>query len=78
VVDCDPEIQLARLQARDGATRQQAERMLAAQASRAQRLAVADDVILNNGDIAELRVQVEKLHREYSNAASAQSDRGST
>jgi dephospho-CoA kinase len=78
VVDCDPEIQLARLQARDGATRQQAERMLAAQASRAQRLAVADDVILNNGDVAELRVQVEKLHREYSNAASAQSDRGST
>jgi dephospho-CoA kinase len=75
VVDCDPELQLARLQARDGATRAQAERVLAAQATRAQRLAVADDVIRNDGDLAGLRVQVEKLHRAYSNLASAQSDR---
>ncbi len=75
VVDCDPELQLARLQARDGATRAQAERMLAAQASREQRLAVADDVIRNDGDIDGLRAQVEKLHRVYSNLASAQSDR---
>lgn len=72
VVDCDPEIQLARLQARDGATREQAARMLAAQVTREQRLAVADDVIANNGDIAALRDQVEKLHRTYSAAASAQ------
>ena len=75
VVDCDPEIQLARLQARDGATREQASRMLAAQATRAQRLAVADDVIQNNGDIASLRDQVEKLHRAYL-AAAAQADGG--
>jgi len=66
VVDCDREIQLARLQARDGSTREQAARLLAAQATREQRLAVADDVILNNGDIAALRDQVEKLHRRYS------------
>lgn len=65
VVDCDPEIQLARLQARDGATRAQAAQMLAAQVSREERLAVADDVIANNGDIAALRDQVEKLHRNY-------------
>lgn len=75
VVDCDPELQLARLQARDGATRQQAERVLAVQATREQRLAIADDVILNNGDLDGLRVQVERLHRSYSNLASAQSDR---
>ena len=37
--------------------------MLAAQAPREQRLAVADDVIQNDGDIANLRDQVEKLHR---------------
>jgi dephospho-CoA kinase len=73
VVDCDPEIQLARLQARDGATREQAKHMLAAQATREQRLAVADDVIQNNGDIAALRSQVERLHRSYT-TASAQSD----
>jgi dephospho-CoA kinase len=74
VVDCDPSIQLARLQARDGATREQAERMLAAQATRQQRLAIADDVIRNDGDLENLRGQVEKLHGAYSNAASAQSD----
>lgn len=74
VVDCEPELQLARLQARDGMTREQAQRMLAAQATREQRLAVADDVILNNGDIAALRDQVEKLHRQYSSAARTQSD----
>lgn len=74
VVDCSPEIQLARLQARDGASRAEAERMLAAQASREQRLAVADDVVTNDGDLAALRAQVEKLHRRYLKMASAQSD----
>jgi len=69
VVDCDPDIQLARLQARDGSTREQAAQLLAAQATREQRLAVADDVIVNNGDIAALRDQVEKLHRRYSTEA---------
>ena len=78
VVDCDPALQLARLQARDGTTREQAARMLAAQATREQRLAVADDVIRNDGDIASLRDQVEKLHRQYSAAASSQADRGAT
>jgi dephospho-CoA kinase len=65
VVDCDPEVQLARLMARDGITRDAAQRMLAAQASRESRLSVADDVIRNTGDIAYLRDQVQKLHREY-------------
>ncbi len=75
VVDCDPALQLARLQARDGSTSREAAQVLAAQASREQRLAVADDVILNDGDIAALRDQVEKLHRQYSAAASSQADR---
>jgi dephospho-CoA kinase len=78
VVDCDPELQIARLAARDGNSREQAGRILAAQASRAERLAVADDVIHNDGDIASLRDQVEKLHRQYAQAATAQSDQGST
>jgi dephospho-CoA kinase len=76
VVDCDPELQIARLAARDGNSREQAERILAAQASRAERLAVAHDVIHNDGDIAALRDQVEKLHRQYLEAARAQSDKG--
>ncbi|HYJ40619.1 MAG TPA: dephospho-CoA kinase [Steroidobacteraceae bacterium] len=75
VVDCEPELQLARLTARDGSTHEEARRMLAAQAPRAARLAAADDVIHNDGDIAQLRDQVEKLHRQYVAAAKAQSDK---
>jgi dephospho-CoA kinase len=78
VVDCEPALQLARLVARDGTTRAEAEQMLAAQAPRAARLAVADDLIANNGDIATLRDQVEKLHRQYVAAAKAQSDNSRT
>jgi len=69
VVDCEPALQLARLQARDGMTRAQAERMLAAQVTREQRLAVADDVVHNDGDLAHLRNQVEQLHRLYKTQA---------
>jgi dephospho-CoA kinase len=69
VVDCDPELQLARLMARDGSTREEALRVVAAQAPRATRLALAHDVIHNNADIAAVRDQVEKLHRQYVEAA---------
>jgi dephospho-CoA kinase len=69
VVDVDPAIQLSRLQARDGSTRAEAERILAAQATRAARLAVANDVIRNDGDLAALRDQVAGLHRRYVEAA---------
>ncbi len=65
VVDCDPAVQLARLQARDGSTPSEARRILAAQATREQRLAMADDVIVNDADIGQLRGQVEVLHRRY-------------
>jgi dephospho-CoA kinase len=70
VVDTRPELQLARVMARDGITREAAQLILAAQASREARLAVADDVILNVGDIAYLRDQAAKLHRAYVAAAS--------
>jgi dephospho-CoA kinase len=82
VVDCDPELQIARLMARDGTRREEAERMLTAQAPRSARLAVAHDVIHNDGDIASLRDQVEKLHRQYvspfKNRSRVQSDKGAT
>jgi dephospho-CoA kinase len=65
VVDCDPESQLGRLMLRDGLAREQARRILDAQASRQARLAVADDVILNLSDVAALAPQVESLHRRY-------------
>lgn len=82
VVDCDPELQVKRLITRDGIDREAAVRMLAAQVSREDRLAVADDVIRNNGDLSSLRDQVKKLHFEYLAAASkardAQSAEGAT
>jgi len=56
---------LRRLMARDGETREAAERMLAAQATREQRLAAADDVIDNGGDAADLPAQVAALDARY-------------
>jgi dephospho-CoA kinase len=69
VVDCDPELQLARLMARDGSTREEAMQLIAAQSPRAARLSLAHDVIHNDADIAAVRDQVEKLHRQYVEAA---------
>jgi len=65
VVDCDPALQVARLMQREGMRREEAQRILAAQAPRAARLAVADDVLPNDTDIAALAPQVESLHQRY-------------
>jgi len=65
VVDVPGDVQLQRLMQRDGSSREQAERILAAQASRERRLAIADDVIDNSGDIAALAPQVAALHARY-------------
>jgi dephospho-CoA kinase len=65
VVDCDEEIQVNRLLQRDAETMEQAQRILAAQASREERLAIADDVIDNSGSLEETRRQVGKLHEFY-------------
>lgn len=71
VVDCDEEIQVSRLLARDAESEAQARRILAAQSSRDERLAVADDVIANDGDLDETRQQVLALHRRYLREAAA-------
>lgn len=65
VVDVPAEVQQARLMARDGSGADLAQRMIAAQATREQRLAVADDVIVNDGPLAALRAHVEALDRLY-------------
>lgn len=65
VVDCDEAAQLARLQARDGSSPEQGRAILAAQATRAERLAIADDVIHNDGSLDDLRRQAEALHARY-------------
>jgi dephospho-CoA kinase len=64
VVDAPPRIQIDRLVRRRGMTREQAEARMAAQASREQRLAIADIVIDNSGSLAELDRQVGDLWSE--------------
>ena len=65
VVDCDEELQIRRLQSRDGSTLEQARAILNAQASRSSRLKAAHDVIKNEGDMSAVRDQVEQLHARY-------------
>lgn len=65
LVDAPESAQLERLMRRDGGTREQAEAALRAQASRAQRRAIADDVLDNTGDPAALSAQVAALHERY-------------
>ena len=65
VVDCAEATQIARVMSRNGLAREEVERILAAQATRAERLAAADDVIDNDGDLAALRPQIERLHVNY-------------
>ena len=74
VVDCEPDTQLRRLLARDSESLEQAKRMIAAQASRESRLAIADDVVTNDGDLRDTRRQVETLHREYMKLAAESDD----
>ncbi len=65
VVDCSEALQIRRLQARDGTTLEQARQILAAQATREARLAMANDVIVNEGDLGAVRDRVASLHSQY-------------
>jgi dephospho-CoA kinase len=65
VVDAPEALQLERVRARSGLAEDEVRAILAAQATRAERLAAADDVIDNRGTIDALRKQVAALHRKY-------------
>lgn len=65
VVDAAPDIQRARLMQRDGADTVLADRMIAAQATRGARLAIADDVIVNTESLDALDVHIAALDRRY-------------
>jgi len=65
VIDCPEEQQIERVVKRNGLPRSQVLAIMAAQATRATRLAAADDVILNDGDPAALEPQVDRLHAIY-------------
>jgi dephospho-CoA kinase len=65
VVDCTEATQLARIRARPGIDEAVARGIIAAQATRAQRLAVADDVLFNEAPLDEITERVDRLHRRY-------------
>jgi dephospho-CoA kinase len=71
VVDCPEATQIARVMARSGLARDEVLAILAAQATRAERLAVADDVILNTTSQADLRSAAASLHQRYLQLAPA-------
>jgi dephospho-CoA kinase len=71
VVDCDEQLQIRRLHARDGSTRAQAQAILDVQVSRSTRLKAADDVITNEADMSAVKTQVAALHARYLGLARA-------
>ena len=64
VVDCPKETQIKRVMQRSNLPKEEVERILAAQASREERLKHADVVIENQGSLQELEVEVQNLHQK--------------
>jgi len=65
VVDCPEEVQIERVMARSGLVESEVRAIMRAQASRQERLAVADDIVLNADGVAELDSQLTNLHQKY-------------
>ena len=65
IVDVPTEVQIERTMSRDNVSKEQVTAILKSQASREQRLAVADDVIKNHTKNQELLPQITDLHQKY-------------
>ena len=65
VVDCPESLQIERVMQRNSLPAEEIRRIMQSQASRAERLRIADDVIENNDGLDPLIQQVEKLHHQY-------------
>ena len=65
VIDCDVDVQISRTSKRDNQTKSDIENIINKQATREQRLSIADDVIVNNGSLDLLRMEVLKIHKKY-------------
>ena len=71
VVDCKEETQVNRVMKRNNLNQEQVQAIMRAQASREQRLAAADDIIVNETDLNSVKMQVQTLHLQYLTLASA-------
>ncbi len=65
LVDCSEATQLTRVRSRSGISETVARGIMGAQASRQRRLAIADDVLMNEAPLTDIRPRVELLHRTY-------------
>lgn len=65
IIDVSEKLQLSRASVRDNASLNDIERIIRTQISRDNRLAAADDIINNEGDIENLRRQIHNLHKFY-------------
>jgi dephospho-CoA kinase len=65
VIDVDEDLQRQRVAERGQLPEEQIRQIIAAQLSRSERLRHADDVILNNSALADLRARVDRLHERY-------------
>ena len=65
IIDCDEKIQINRLIKRDNISEELAKKMIENQSKREERLAIADDVILNEGRLEEIKHEVKKLNDFY-------------
>ena len=65
VIDCDVDVQISRTSKRDNQAKSDIENIINKQATREQRLSIADDVIVNNGSLDLLRMEVLKIHKKY-------------
>ena len=71
VIDGEESLQISRTMQRSALTEQAVRAIMAAQLPRQQRLARADDVLLNSGDLSQLHSEVSRLHERYLALAAA-------
>ncbi len=72
LIDCPETLQRQRLMARDDCSAEQAEAILASQATRGQRQRIANDILVNDSDVETLQQGIEALHMHYLEAGSSQ------
>lgn len=75
LIDCSEATQVARVRARPGIDEVTARKIIAAQATRPQRLAMADDVLLNEAPIEQINLKVDRLHQTYLRSAASKRSR---
>lgn len=71
LIDAEPELQVRRASQRDGQSSSQIEKIIAAQMPRAEKCRLADDIVVNHADLANLYEQLQPLHLRYLAQAAA-------